>query len=30
MNLIEVQKFIEKKNFGKAFDICLEIEKKKF
>lgn len=28
MNLIEAQKFIEKKNFGKALDICLEIEKK--
>ena len=28
MNSIEAQKFIEKKDFGKALDIFLEIEKK--
>ena len=28
MNLVEAQKFIEKKDFGKAVDILLEIEKK--
>ena len=28
MNLIEAQKFIKKKDFGKALDILLEIEKK--
>ena len=30
MNLVQAQKFIEKKDFGKALDIFLEIEKKDF
>ena len=28
MNLVQAQKFIEKKDFGKALDILLVIEKK--
>ena len=28
MNLVDAQKFIEKKDFGKTLDILLEIEKK--
>jgi hypothetical protein len=28
MNLIEAQKFIKKKDFGKALNIFLELEKK--